>query len=87
MRFPHYQQVIHTAWSHTGEVIDILDFKIRKVVHNLDFEIGSAINDFPETRLIRKMVHFFDLQVGKMVYHLYFIVRKTSDELNTSVDS
>ena len=78
--------MLPSSYSHTWKVVNVFDFKIGKVIHNLDFVIGAPIHYFPQTGFCREMIHLFYLQVGKVIYHLYVVIREAAYELNTSVD-
>ena len=78
--------MLSPSYSRPGKVVDVFDFKIGKVIHNLDFVIGAPVHYFPQSDFCREMIHLFYLQVGKVIYHLYLVIRETSYELNASVD-
>lgn len=70
----------------TGKALDIFDLKIRKMVHNLYFEIREGLHNLPFAGTIRKGIDPLDMKIGKRIDDLYFIIGKTADELNSSVD-
>jgi hypothetical protein len=69
-----------------GETVDILDLKIRKAVHNLNFEIREAIDDLPLPGTVGKGTHSLDMEIGEGINDLHFVVRKAAHELDFPVD-
>lgn len=69
-----------------GEAFNILDLKIGKAIHYLNFVVWKALDELPFARSVRKGGDLFNMEIGKSINNLDLKVRETVHELNFSID-
>ena len=74
------------APSYSGEVINVFNLEVWKMLYELNLEVWKVFNDLPLAWAVRKMFDALDLEVRKVIHDLDFVVGEMLDYLDLAVN-